>query len=301
MSDFPFSGLCAFPLTPLKDGEPDEEAVVRIVGRAVSAGVDSLGVLGSTGVYPYLNRRERAAVARRAVDAAGSTPVMVGIGALRTRDVCLLAEDAQNAGASAVLLAPVSYHSLTEDEVFHLYRTVSASLSVPLCLYDNPGTTKFTFSDELYRRIAELPMVYSIKIPGISPEMETARARVATLRKMLPPDVTIGISGDSFAATGLIAGCDLWYSVIGGLFPRTALAIARSVRMGEGEEAMRLSRRLGPLWTLFQRYGGSLRVIATAAEVVGFAASPSLPLPLTSIEGEERRELALLLERLDVT
>lgn len=64
---------------------------------------------------------------------------MVGIGALRTSQVQRLADDAQDAGASAVLLAPVTYQALTPDEVFTLFEDVTAGLSVPLVVYDNPG------------------------------------------------------------------------------------------------------------------------------------------------------------------
>ncbi len=80
--------------------------------------------------------------------------------------------------------------------------------------------------------------------------------------------MTIGVSGDAFAATGLNAGCEAWYSVIGGLFPETALAITRAARAGRcrGRPLRLSSQRLEPLWALFRRHErGSLRVVATAA------------------------------------
>lgn len=54
-----FSGLCAFPLTPLSNGQLDEESLARIMARLTAAGVDSLGILGSTGSYAYLTRQQR--------------------------------------------------------------------------------------------------------------------------------------------------------------------------------------------------------------------------------------------------
>jgi len=140
--------------------------------------------------------------------------------------------------------------------------------------------------------------VASIKIPGVPAEPAAARERVARLRALIPPEVTIGVSGDAFAATGLNAGCDAWYSVIGGLFPETALAITRAARAGRQEEATALSQRLEPLWALFRRHGGSLRVVATAAELLGLAETPSLPLPLRTLEGQDRQQLAAVLETL---
>jgi len=292
------TGLSAFPLTPMNEQTIDEVAFVGLIERLAAAGVDSIGVLGSTGNYAYLTRDERARITRLAVAHAGEVPVIVGISALRTREVLALAEDAEASGASAVLLAPMSYQPLSDEEVFGLYQDATARLSVPMCVYDNPGTTPFTFSDELHGRIAQLPGVASIKIPGVPVEPEAARERVERLRTLVPAGVTIGVSGDPMAAIGLNAGCDAWYSVIGGLFPETALAITRTAQAGRAEEALRLSQRLESLWALFRQHGGSLRVVATAAELSSLAESPSLPLPLKTLEGRERQALAALLEEL---
>jgi 4-hydroxy-tetrahydrodipicolinate synthase len=290
-----FTGLSAFPLTPLRDGCPDEAAFVGLIARLRHAGVDSISVLGSTGCAPYLSQQERAEVARWAVAAAEGIPVIVGISALSIREVVQLARDAEQAGASGVLLAPFSYQPLTEEEVFHLYETVACQTSLPLCIYDNPRITRFEFSDALYARIAELPGVASFKIPGAPANPDAARDRVARLRALLPDHIILGVSGDACAATALNAGYDAWYSVTGGLFPEQALELSRA----EPPRAIALSERLTPLWALFTRFG-SLRCIASAAEILGLAATPSLPAPLRALEGEARQELAEVLERLDL-
>ncbi|WP_424217188.1 dihydrodipicolinate synthase family protein (plasmid) [Streptomyces sp. BI20] len=294
-----FTGLSAFPLTPVAgDGEVDEKAFAALVTRLARAGVDSIGALGSTGSYAYLNRAERARVARLAVEHADGVPVLVGIGALRTRDVLAAAEDAQAAGAAGVLLAPVSYQPLTEDDVFGLFEQVDAHLSVPLVVYDNPGTTHFAFTDELYARIARLPRVSSLKIPPLPADPERARARVGELRRILPDTTTVGISGDGAAAAGLNAGCDAWYSAVAGTFPEPALALLRAARAGRPDEALAASDRLRPLWELFARHRGSLRVLAAAAAHLGLTADPNLPLPLRGLDADERAEVTAVLDRL---
>ena len=219
-----FTGLSAFPLTPLADDAVDEPAFVRLIERLSEAKVDSITALGSTGSYAYLSGEERSRVARLAVEHAGATPVFIGVGALRTSHVLANAEMAEQAGASALLLAPMTYQPLTEDDVFELFRTVTANSSLPVIVYDNPGTTHFTFTTELYGRIAELPGIASIKIPGVPADPEQAQARVQEIRAAVPAHVTIGVSGDAKAAAGLAAGCDAWYSVIGGTLPALAHA-----------------------------------------------------------------------------
>ena len=296
-----FFGLSAFPLTPIYNNSVDEVAFVKLIQRLVEAEVDSIGVLGSTGNYAYLTREERKKVTQIAVQYAQKIPVMVGISALNMRDVLLNAEEAQAAGASAVLLAPMSYQQLTEKEVYKLYESVTSELSVPLCVYDNPSTTHFNFSDELHGRIAQLPNVRSIKIPGVPMESQAALDRVNRLRALIPRHVSIGISGDACAVNGLNAGCEVWYSVIGGLYPNIARKLTTAVKTGDIQEVSHLSEILAPMWELFHRNGGSLRVIAAAAEIQNLVNAPCLPLPLIALEGEEREKLAVLLDTLKLS
>lgn len=286
------TGLSAFPLTPLRDDAIDEAAFTGLVERLVEAGVDSITALGSTGSYLYLDRGERRRVAECAVAHAGSVPVVVGIGALRTSQVLALAEDAQNAGASALLLAPVTYQPLTDDDVFGLFEDVAAHVSVPLVVYDNPGTTHVTFSDDLYSAVARLPHVASLKIPGVPADPGAATGRVRTLRGRVPADVTIGVSGDASAALGLTAGCDAWYSVIAGTLPLPALAITRAAEAGDHAVAIAESERLQPLWDLFAEHGGSYRVVAAIAEHLGLAPQNCLPRPVRGLEAPARARVA---------
>jgi len=278
-----FYGLSAFPLTPLREGKFDQLAFTRLLTPLVEAGVDSLGVLGSTGSYAYLTVAERAQITRCAVEHANGIPVMVSIGALRLDDILRLADEAQAAGVAGVLMAPVSYQRLTADEAFSLYERVTRQLSVPLCVYDNPATTGFEFSSELLYAVAALPNIGSVKFGRVPEDVAQARAR-------LPQGVTMGISGDWQAASALQAGFDVWYSVVGGLFPQTALAIVRAQDSAPSD-------RLDPLWALFRQYG-SLRVMAAAAEMTGKVTAPALPFPLQALGGEPRQRLAAIIDEL---
>lgn len=294
------TGLSAFPLTPLKDDVVDENAFAGLVERLTTAGVDSITALGSTGSYAYLTTEERARVARIAVDHAGDTPVHVGVGALRTAQVLANVEAAQTAGAAGLLLAAVTYQPLTHDDVFELFRSVTAASDVPVIVYDNPGTTHFAFTNELYGRIAELPGIASIKIPGVPADPEVAREHVAAIRAVVPEHVTIGVSGDASAATGLNAGCEVWYSVIAGTLPGPALAVARAAQQRRATDAVAESERLAPLWDLFAEFGGSIRVVAAIAEQLGLVRRSSLPLPIQGLSETDRERVATVLDQLGI-
>jgi 4-hydroxy-tetrahydrodipicolinate synthase len=280
-----FTGLSAFPLTPLNDdGALDEPAFERLLARLVDAQVDSIGALGSSGSYAFFTREERARIARRAVEAADGVPVMIGIGHVRTERVLEHAHDAQDAGAAAVLLAPVSYLPLTEDEVHGLYADVAKELSVPLCVYDNPGTTHFAFSDDLHARILALPNIDAVKLPG-----KDVAPRIAALRPRVN-GAALGMSGDQFAAEALAAGADVWFSVLGGLFPRAAQEIVRT----------RDAQRFEPLWELYRVHGG-IRVVATAAALLGLAGEHHFPRPLRLLDGQARADVERALDTLELT
>lgn len=111
----------------------------------------------------YLTREER----KRSLNVASRTlqgrkPFIVSVGALRTDDAQKLAEDAEEAGADGLLLAPVSYNPLSEEEVYQHYELITGSTTLPLCIYNTPSTTHFIFSDALLARIAELPNVVAL-------------------------------------------------------------------------------------------------------------------------------------------
>jgi 4-hydroxy-tetrahydrodipicolinate synthase len=291
-------GLSAFPITPSDArGQVDVTALRRLVARLCAAKVDSIGLLGSTGTYAYLSRSER----RRAMEAAldevgGQAPILVGVGALRTDEAEQLAQDAKAAGAAAGLLAPVSYTPLTEDEVFEHFATVARESGLPLCIYDNPGTTHFRFSPALIGRLSRLPEIIAVKSPA--PEPQSVAAHLAELRSVVPEGFSLGYSGDWHSVEALIAGGDTWYSVVAGLFPQISMTIVRTVQDGEVAQARRLNARLDPLWSLFKTFS-SLRVIYASADLLGIChAEP--PRPILPLTGAARQKVADTLRGLDL-
>jgi len=173
-------------------------------------------------------------------------------------------------------------------------------VSVPVCIYDNPGTTHFTFTDELHGRISSLEGVRSVKIPGVPDSPAAAAERVDALRKHLRPGVTIGISGDAYAGLGLNAGCEVWYSVCGGLFPETAKKITEAAAANDHERVTALTTYLEPLWALFRKHGGSIRVIAAAAGILGLTEIDCLPRPLLPLSADEIADIAVVISALEL-
>jgi 4-hydroxy-tetrahydrodipicolinate synthase len=291
-------GLSAFPITPAHpDGKVDTSALQHLLAPLVAAKVDSIGLLGSTGTYPFLSRAER----RRATDAAlqetGKVPVLVGIGALRTDEAIALAQDARAAGAAAGLLAAVSYTPLTDAEVFEHFSAVASASGLPIVIYDNFGTTHFKFSPELIGRIARIPGVVAVK--GAAQSAELAADHHKQLRDIVPAGFSVGYSGDWNATEALIAGGDAWYCVAAGLFPNACLAITRAAQSGDAAEARRLDAALQPLWALFKEFS-SLRVMYAAADIMGITdAAP--PRPILPLPAAVKAKIAQVLKEMEIS
>ncbi|UGY02878.1 dihydrodipicolinate synthase family protein [Bradyrhizobium quebecense] len=275
-------GLSAFPITPSnRDGQVDAGALRALLEPLIAAKVDSIGLLGSTGSYPYFNRDER----RRAVQVAaaladGKTPLLVGVGALRTDDAVKLAQDARDAGAAAGLLAAVSYTPLTDDEVFEHFQTVARESGLPICIYDNPGTTHFRFTPALVGRLSCLEGIIAVKSPAL--DASTVPGHIAELRAIVPSGFSLGYSADWNCTEALLAGGETWYSVLAGILPKVCVDIVRAVESGDAARARQLDAHLQPIWQLFKTFS-SVRVAYAIANLRGICAAepprPILPLP----------------------
>jgi 4-hydroxy-tetrahydrodipicolinate synthase len=288
-----FNGLSAFPITPAdQHGRVDTDGLCRMLERFIQADVQSVGLLGSTGTYMFLSRSQR----QRAIEAAaeclgGKLPLIAGVGAIRTDEVQALVRDAARCGADGLLLAPVSYTPLTDEEVYQHYAGVAEISSLPLCIYNNPGTTNFSFSSDLLARLSLVQTISAVKMP--LPGERDLEADIAHLRGALSDDFQVGYSGDWGCAEAMLAGADCWFSVVAGILPVPTLKLCNAAKAGERSEAERINAKFQPLWDLFQQFG-SLRVVYAIANQLSLSdAQPPRPLLPLSSDDQERVEAAL--------
>jgi len=284
-----FKGFSAFPITPADaNGRVDTENLAVLLERLVSAKVDSIGLLGSTGTYMFLNRQERLRAVQAAVDCvAGRVPIIVSVGTIRTDEAVALAGDAAGAGADGLLLAPVSYTPLTEEEVFGHFTAVAGATDLPLCIYDNPGTTHFSFSRDLIVRLAENPNIKSVKMAPSTSKADDIKA----LRARVPSDFAIGYSGDWEIADAMQSGADSFFSAVGGLLPRELKKLFDAAQNEDAQSAAAADVPFNQLWGLCKAHG-SLRVIYAAAHLMDLTAH-QLPAPLRPIDQIEDLRPAL--------
>jgi len=165
MKNVPFKGVIAYPITPFDNNEQVDIILFRkLVERLVESGAHGIAPLGSTGVLPYLSDEEKEAVTEATIrQVAGRLPVLAGVSNLTTERTIHHARFAENAGASAVMIIPMSYWKLTDEEIVRHYDTVASKISIPIMAYNNPATGGVDMSPALLKRLLEIPNVTMIK------------------------------------------------------------------------------------------------------------------------------------------
>jgi len=229
----PFTGLLAYPITPLDDdGDPDLGALGGLVDAATRAGVDGVVVLASSGDGRAFDEAERDRVVRAAREAAGAAPLHVAVSAPVTRQVVRSARAAERAGADGLLLAPFSYAPLVDAEIAALVRAVGQASALPLCFYNKPVQTGYDLTPELLVEVAATTTLRGVKDPAALPTRRGTR--VEALRDALGaagPDVdgrvSVGLSGDvPLTADAPLA--DAWHTGLAALAPAEYVALRRA-------------------------------------------------------------------------
>ena len=161
----PIRGIVTPMLTPLVSPDKlDAAALERLIEHLLQGNVSGLFILGSTGEAPGLSYRLRREVIDRSCSAAnGRRPVLVGITDTSSVESLGIAEYSARAGASALVLSPPYYYTLSQGAFLAYLERFVPKLPLPLYLYNMPTYTKFAIAPETVRAAADIPNVYGLK------------------------------------------------------------------------------------------------------------------------------------------
>lgn len=163
-------GLLTALVTPLQDDAINVQALEALIDRQIRAGVAGLVFGGGTGEFGALLLDERRELAREAIRIVnGRVAVIVQTGALATRDVIALSQDAQEAGATGLLVASPFGEPINWRERLRFYEQVDASVSLPIMIYNTPPSGILTLAQ--IQKLAELSNISAIKDSSGSAEL----------------------------------------------------------------------------------------------------------------------------------
>ncbi|NLR67848.1 dihydrodipicolinate synthase family protein [Chitinophaga varians] len=233
MNKHTFSGIIAYPITPFdKQERVDIPLFKKLLERLVQSGSHGIAPLGSTGVMPYLTDEEKEAVTEAALQQVKRrVPVIVGVSNLTTERTIYHAQFAEKAGADAVMIIPMSYWKLTDDEVFRHYEKVASSISVPVMAYNNPATSGIDMSPALLKRLLKIPNVTMIK------ESTGDVQRMHYLRRELGEDVAFYNGSNPLALAAFGAGATGWCTAAPNLIPDLNHQLYEAVQANDAARA----------------------------------------------------------------
>jgi len=229
--------------TPFReDGRIDHDRLVADARRLEAAGVDGLVPVGSTGESATLTHDEHAEVVETVVDAVEDVPVIAGAGSNSTHEAVSLAEDAEDAGADAILLISPYYNKPEAAGYLEHYRTIADAVDLPGIVYNVPSRTGRNVPVDVVAELAEHPDIQGYKAASgdlgrVSEVIERTRDQEFSV---LSGDDGLTLPICSLGGTGSI-------SVVGNVEPERTGALVGAIAEDDMGRARDLHYELAPL------------------------------------------------------
>ncbi|HSD59470.1 MAG TPA: dihydrodipicolinate synthase family protein [Burkholderiales bacterium] len=285
-----FTGVYPILATPFHDDESlDLESFDGLVRFMADAKVDGVTVLGVLGEANRMLDREREALIRTAVAAAGGKmPLIVGASHSGSRAALGLSQMAQDLGAHAVMLTPHAEPVPGDDKVLAYYRTVAEGIRIPVVLQDHPASSGVHMGVQLMLRIVnELPGIAAIKEEAL-PTPPKIRALRESMSREVP--ILTGL-GALYAQFDLEAGSSGFNT--GFAFPEALTAMVAAARASDWGRARQIYQRFLPLIVFEQQPGVAVR--KEILKMRGLIQSSRARHPGASIQPATAKQLAELI------
>jgi 4-hydroxy-tetrahydrodipicolinate synthase len=284
-------GIIAYPITPFTADTSgiDKDRLAALVDRLVSSGVHAIAPLGSTGELAYLDESEFDAVVDTTMAAVnGRVPVVVGVSDLTTANTIRRARYAEQAGADAVMILPVSYWRLTDREIAQHYRSIGESIGIPIMAYNNPATSGVDMSPELL-----VTMFDNIDNVTMVKESTGDLTRMRRIAELSGGELPFYNGSNPLVLDALKVGASGWCTAAPNLRPQPCIDLYNAVRADDLEKAQLLYDDLKPLLQ-FIVAGGLPTTVKAGLDLLGFPVGDPRA-PLLALDGQGRAELQDLL------
>jgi 4-hydroxy-tetrahydrodipicolinate synthase len=190
------------------------------------------------------------------------------------------------------MVLPVSYWPLTTDEVLTHYERVAGSISLPICVYNNPWTTGVDMKPEFLARLAELENIDCIK------ESTGDLSRISAIRRLTGESVALIAGWESTSLQAFMAGATGWAPVCTNFAPTLAMEFFKAAtRKRDAVLARDLWDQLFPLCE-FICAKSHIRVAHSGLDIVRRPVGPPRS-PMKLLNSEDRAQLAAILTILE--
>ena len=285
-----FTGVCTALVTPFLENKVNYPMMDMLLRRQMDAGINAVVVAGTTGEAPTLSDDEKRELIQRAKDFAGDgCAIIAGTGSNSTEHAISLSQDAEDAGADALLVVSPYYNKATPDGLFAHYTAIAHSVSIPIILYNVPSRTGVDIPVSVYRRLAAIPNIVGVK------EAAADITKIARIRKECPEDFFVWSGNDEQIVPAMALGAKGVISVLSNLCPKETRFMADAALDGDMDTAAALQIELLPLIELLFCEVNPIP-IKEAMALIGYDCG-HCRLPLTRLTKENRKKLMECLKK----
>jgi len=277
-------GVATAMITPFHENGVNFHEYEKMIDNQINSGADAIIVLGTTGEPSTMTDEERTAIIKCAVKYAnGRIKVIVGTGSNCTATAIKHTKQAEELGADGVLVVTPYYNKCTQNGLYEYYRTIAASVHIPVVCYNVPSRTGVNILPTTMAKIAEIPNVAGIKEASgnMTQIMETAR--------LIRGKCDLYSGEDSLNFPILAVGGTAVVSVVSNLLPKAVKELCDAVSSGNLERAAILNDAMIPV---IQACFIEVNPIPVKAgmNLLGFSAGEPRA-PLTPLESEHLQVL----------
>lgn len=129
------------------------------MGWMLDKGLDGLFLTGSYGSGPLMTVEERKSIFQAAKDVVSNyegKTLIAHVGCIDTASTVELAKAAEAIGVDAISAVPPFYYKHAEPLVLQFYKDIIDAVSLPVFAYNNPATSRFSFSVKTAQKLQEL-------------------------------------------------------------------------------------------------------------------------------------------------
>ena len=235
-------------ITPMnQDGSINYEQLRDLIDWHIENGTDGIVAVGTTGESATLPVEEHLAVIEATVKYVNKrVPVIAGTGANNTVEAIALSKAAEQAGADYTLSVVPYYNKPSQEGIYQHFKAIAEATSIPMVIYNVPGRTVVSMSNDTILRLAEIPNIVGVK---------EASGNIGNNIELINsvPEGFVVLSGDD--PTGLpfmLCGGHGVVTVAANVAPKLFADMCRAALEGDIATARRLNEQLIPIYnTMF--------------------------------------------------
>ena len=154
--------------TPFDEaGQVDYSQAKRLANALLASGSDGLVVSGTTGESPTLSTDEKLRLFSEIKEAIGERgAVIAGTGNYNTAESVELSQEAESAGADALLLVVPYYNKPPQEGLYQHFKTVAESVNIPCILYNVTSRTSLNMTHDTTIRLSHVDNIVGVKEAG---------------------------------------------------------------------------------------------------------------------------------------